>query len=169
MFTTISDALITVGKAIKREIFTTIKDNLDDHEERIAGFESFGGRVDVFNNDVLMGSVAGSLNELAFYRATSSFTLTNCEIQIFEKNGVATGSLEVDILKNTTPNDTGMTSIFNTKPSIDFSTASDYQVSSNQVFNSAQTEMSAGEILRLDVTSLPNNISKFRIVLFGEV
>jgi hypothetical protein len=168
-FTTISNTLIQVGKALKREIFTTVKDNFDDHESRINNVESFGNRVEIYNNEILLGSSFSTLTGLGYFKATSDFTLSSCEIQIFETGSISTGTLEIDIKKNTSPDNTGMASVFSIRPSIDFSGASDFDVSSNQVFNPASDDIEIGDFLRLDVTSLPVGLAKFRLILYGEI
>jgi hypothetical protein len=99
-------------------------------------------------------SVYGSTITGAFYfRAPKAITINNIKLTLFNKSGISTGTLEVDIKKNTTPDDVGMTSIFSAKPSRDFSTDADYSESSGTMSTSA---VANGEWLRLDVTSIPS-------------
>lgn len=168
-FTSISSTLINVGKAVKREIFTLTKDNFDDHETRINNLEGGQSRINVFNSDVLIGSFAPTYTGVAYYKASSGFNLTSANIQIYEKNGVTSGTLEIDIKIGPDPDDTNMSSIFSTKPSINYATATDYQISTNQIINSAFAEVSDGDWLRLDVTSLPVGVYVLYVQLYGEI
>jgi hypothetical protein len=169
MFNPIPASLIQVGKALKKEIFDLIKGNFDDINSRLSVLEAGGARVIVLNNDVILSSSATTFTGLAYFKAPQNFSLNNCEIQIFEKGSIATGTLEIDIKKNSTPDNAGMASVFTTQPSINFASASDYGVSTNQVFDSTISQVDAGDILRFDITSLPVGLGKFRILLFGEV
>ena len=51
-FVTIPSTLIEVGKAVKKELFQTIKDNLDDHESRISGLAGGANKIQVFEYNV---------------------------------------------------------------------------------------------------------------------
>lgn len=167
-YVTIPSSSILPGKPVKTELWTKVKNDLDDHETRILALAGGAAQVSVFDHTVLNAASASTFTGFNYFRATFAFTLTNCEIQIFEK-GSLTGNLEVDIKKNTTPNDTGMTTVFTTKPKLVFASISDYAVSSNQVFNGAQIAIASGDILRFDVTEMPASgiLSKFRIQLYG--
>ena len=48
-YSSLSDTLIEVSKPTKREIFTTLKDNQDDHESRISGLEGGASKIVVFD------------------------------------------------------------------------------------------------------------------------
>jgi hypothetical protein len=55
-YSTLSDSIIEVGDAVKREIFTTIRSNQEDHESRISSVESSGSRIIVFNKIIDLAS-----------------------------------------------------------------------------------------------------------------
>lgn len=169
-FEVINSAEIEVGDPVKAELFTKIKNSLDDHETRINAQESSANRVIIFDALILNAVSANTLTGLMAGNAPQQITLTECYVQIFEK-GSLTGTLEIDIKRNTTPNNTGMTSVFTTKPKITYASAADYDKSSNQVFNGAQATITAGDHLRLDITQLPGSgtIGKFIVYLAGEV
>jgi len=168
-YVTIDPNEIKVGDPIKKELWDKIKSNEDDLNGRLIGVEATGAKIVVFDHTVINAASASTLTGLNFFRAISGFTLSNCIISIFEK-GALTGVLEVDVKKNATPADAGMTSVFTTRPSITIASVSDYAESTNQVFNTGVSQVSAGEYLRFDVTSLPTGgvLGKFRIVIFGE-
>lgn len=168
-YTTIPAASIEVGDPIKAETLTTVRANFEDHESRIGSVETGSALIVVFDLTVVNAASASTFTGLTFYRALQNFTLTGCEIQTFE-HGSLTGTLQIDVKVNTTPDSVGMASVFTTKPSIAMA-AADYSVSTNQVFDGTKVAVAAGKILRLDVTSMPTNgtLGKFRVQLYGEV
>lgn len=173
-FSTLSSSLIEVGKAIKKEIFSTLKSNQDDLNTRLGSLEALNAKFQVFNFVIHNGSSAGSLTGLSTLEIPSDITITQAEVSIFDITGASfTGSLEIDV--KVAPladgNDfTSAVSIFTTKPSIDLSTASSYDESTNQVLDATNQDISAGQVVRLDVSSLPSGdvLGKFRIKILGE-
>ena len=170
MFSSLSDTLILVGKAIKREIFTTLKDNQDDLNTRMTTLEGGANKIQVFNGRVRNATSAASLTKLAQWEAPSNFTLLDVRIGIYTK-GSLTGTLEVDLKKSPDRNPANFVTVMSTKPSISMAGASDYDDSTNQVIDVTKQEISQGDFLQLDVTSLPTNgvIGKFWITVTGEI
>jgi hypothetical protein len=169
-FVTIPANAIEVGDPITKDLFDKVKDNFDDHETRILSQETSQKRIELINCIFGNAVSASTLTGLFDVNAPQDLTITECYVQIYEKGSLG-GELEIDIKVNSTPNDTGMTSIFTTLPKITYASASDYDKSTNQVFNGAQTSVTEGHNIRLDVTELPTGgtIGKFRVVLYGEV
>jgi hypothetical protein len=168
-YITINDSEIEVGKALREDLFYKIKNNLDDHEARLALAVSGNKKVEIFNLDFRMGNnSSNTLTALLYHEALQDFTLVEGAIQIYDKGSIVTGLLSFDVKKNSTPNDVGMVSVFTTEPTLDFSTASDYARATG-TFNPTNQAILKGEILRLDITNIPNTLSKFRVVLIGEV
>lgn len=167
-FTTIPSGSIDVGDAIKKELWDLVKDNFDDHESRIGSVEVQAAKILVFDSYIILGSIATTYTGMMYFRATQPFTLTGCVLKIFEI-GSLTGTLQVDVKKNTSFDNTGMVSVFTTKPSVNF--ASNYQEATNQVFDNTKISIATGDILRFDITSLPTGgvLGKFYFVLYGEV
>lgn len=159
---------IQVGKAIKKELWQKVKDNFDDHETRLAQAIAGGSKIEIFNIDFLTGSFGNTITGVLYHEALQDMSVIEGAIQIFDKNGIVSGILSIDVKKNSTPDNTGMTSIFTTAPSINFATANDYDRSTGTLNTSTQNVLK-GEILRLDITSLPVGLGKFRIILIGEV
>jgi hypothetical protein len=168
-FTTINPSEIDVGDPLKKDLFDKIKNSLDDLNARQLATESGISRVDVFDGPVLIGAFAVTATGILHAVASRAFTLTECRIRIFEKNGISSGTLEVDVKKNTTFNDTGMSSVFTTRPSINFATAADYDFSTNQVFDGTKIDIDPDDVLRIDITSLPTGLGKFYLQFYGEV
>lgn len=167
-FTSISSTLINVGKAVKREIFTLIKDNFDDHESRLGNLEVGAAKIKVFDGVVKPASSFAHIG-VAYYVAKGPFLINETFIQLFTKESLG-GTLEIDILKSTTDtNDSSFTSIFSTKPSLVFASVSDYAVSTNQVLN-INAQVQEGDILRFDITQMPSGgtLTRFLISIAGE-
>ena len=166
-YTGITNSEISVGAALKKELFQKIKDNFTDHESRISALSLGAAPIEVFNFDILNASSAATMTGVVHHEVIAPFTVTTVKLQIFEKGIISSGVLEIDVKKNTTPDDTGMTSILTTKPLIDFALNIDYDYSLG-VLNGAQQSVVAGDILRLDITSLPTTpLGKFRVLVYG--
>lgn len=169
-FTSISSLAIAVGAAIKKELWDLVKNNMDDHETRLNLVETSAQKVDVFDLDFTNSNVFSTGTGMIYFRAKSSFTLTNAFATIFEV-GSNTGFFEFDIKKSTTDlDDTSFASIFTTKPKITFATANDYDETTNQVFDAGEIDIVDGDYLRLDITQMPSTgvMSKFLITAYGE-
>lgn len=157
-----------VGDAIKKDDWDNTKDNFDDHEGRITGVESSISKVIVFDSEVSAPSSAQSLTGITHFRALQAFTVTAVQVEIFEKGAISSGILSLDVKKNTTPDDTGMVSITTTEASIDFSTASDYDTDLADL-DITQQDILVDEVLRVDITSKPASLGRFRILVYGEI
>lgn len=118
----------------------------------LSGGGGGGGATEIFATEIVIGSSAATITGLLHFRSPSAKTITGLVVQIYEKNGIATGILEVDIKKNSSPDDVGMTSIFTTKPVFDFAVVSDYATDTGTRSTSA---IASGEFLRIDLTSIP--------------
>lgn len=168
-FNSLLDTLIQVSKSVKREIFTTLKDNQDDLQSRLLTLESGANKVVVFDAVVVNATSASSLTGLAYWTSPSNFTLLDAQVGIFEK-GSLTGTLEIDIKKSVDRDDANFSSTLTTRPSLIMASASDYDNSSNAVFNAGNQDVLQNEILRLDITSLPTPvIGKFVVYVIGEI
>ena len=169
-FSSLSDTLIQVGKAIKREIFTTLKDNQDDINTRVTTLEGGANKVQIWGGIVTNASSASTLTGLAYWPSPSDFTLLEVKIGIFEK-GSLTGTLEIDVQKSPDRDPLNFTSVLSNKPTIPFASASDYDDSTDAVIDVTKQAISQGDWLRIDVTSLPSNgvLGTFVIEVFGEI
>jgi hypothetical protein len=112
-----------------------------------------GGSTELFNHTVQVnGSSYSSLTGLNYFRAPASGSISSVKLQIWTMNGIVAGEMAIDIKKNTTPDDVGMTSILSAPASIDFATAADYDIATGAL---ASASFSSGDFIRLDVTSIP--------------
>lgn len=171
-FLTIDPNKIKVGDPITKEIFDLIRTNFDDHESRLNAFEAGAVKIPVFDFEIVNNTMyPPSMTGIAYYTARQAFTITDCFIQIFEK-GTLTGTIQIDIKKSAGANlsDGSFTSIFSTKPSVAFASASDYARSTNQILNAGQA-IAIGEVLRLDLSAIPTTgfIDRFIVCCYGEI
>lgn len=170
-FEVINSTEIDVGKPNKKELWLKVKNSLDNHELRLNSTEAGAARVIILDHTILNAASAVTMTGLTYSEALFPYTITGCEIRIFEK-GSLTDAIEIDIKKSVTDlNGASFSSVFTTKPKITMATAVDYERSTNQAFNPAQTAIVEGDTLRLDITEMPSGgtLGKFRIILYGEV
>jgi len=112
--------------------------------------------LEIFNVTITKGSNATSVLGVLHFKASEDLQISYFRAQIFEKGATASGSLTVDVKKNTSPDSVGMTSVFSVLPSFNFSTISDYAQSSGTL---STTTVLQGEYLRLDLTSIPSTFT----------
>ncbi len=169
-YISISAFLIQVGKPIIKTLWDLTKDNFDDHESRIAGVEQGANKITAWNSLVRVRGNADSLTGLSVFRAPADMQLIEARVNIFEING-ATGTLEYDVKRsNANALDFSLAnSVFTTKPSITMAGASDFDQSTNAVFDINEQTLAKDDQLRLDITSLPVTMTRFQIFLLGEL
>lgn len=160
----ISVPAVSVGDSLKKELFDLYKSNFDDHESRLLALASGSGKLSIINSDIHIGST-GQLTGIYHYEVIQACTVTECAFQLFTK--VSSGTLTVDIKKNTTTNPAGFNSIMTSAPSISMASASNYQRVAGTI-NTGLSSLSVGDIIRIDVTSLPQGLQDFRIVVIAE-
>lgn len=165
----ITESDIAIGRAVRHEFVRKVRNSIIDHESRISALSLGAAPVEVFNIEVVNATSASTLTGLLSHEAITTFRVVQVKVQIFEKGIINSGILEIDVKKNTTLDDIGMTSILTTKPLINFSIASDYDSTLGAIDPLLQT-INAGEFLRLDITSLPPiPFGKFRVVVYGVI
>jgi hypothetical protein len=169
-FVAIDPNSIEVGDPLKKELFDLIRTNEIDLDSRLNQVENTAKKIPFFKFLFINAAVFTTGTGVTYYEADDDFTITDAFIRIFEK-GSLTGALEIDIKKSITDLDgTSFVSIFTTRPKITMASASDYDASTNQVFNPAQISVSKGDFLRLDITEMPTSgvLSRFLISSYGE-
>lgn len=123
------------------------------------------GITEIFNHVISVNGNAPSLTGLSYFLAPKALTINFVRLQVFTKNGISTGNLVVNVKKNTTPDEVGMTSIFSAQPTINFGTDPDYTFNAGTLATSA---VSIGDYLRLDVTSIPAGwVGEFQFAIYG--
>lgn len=161
-FTPLNSTEILPTKPVKTELWNTVKDNFDDHESRIISLQGsdttdpaqFVVRGDYYTYGAKIG--------VAFIRAAYALTIT--DVKLFIVDAGASGTLQVDIQKKSGVG--AFATIFSTKPSVLFS-AGDYSTSTNAAV-SVGTVL-AGDILRLDISTVMTGNDEFHVYLFHDV
>jgi hypothetical protein len=159
-FTALNSSEIAASKPTKQELFQKIKDNFDDHESRITTVEgatqSFRPlEYAVFGDYWRFG---GSQTEIMLDRMNLNITLTAARLLI--KSAGTSGTTEVDVLYKRGVG--AWTSIFSTKPSVVYS-AGNYAISTNAILST--TALLAGDLLRIDITSVQSQTNGFILQL----
>jgi len=125
--------------------------------------------IEVLNAPVVFGtSNITSLLGATYLYAPANFTITKVEVQLFTKGTATTGTLEIDVLKatNLQGSPVDYVSIMTTKPSMNMATATDYQISTG-VIDPAQSSITEGQFVRLDITSRPANLQSIHVRVYG--
>ena len=174
-FTVIPTEWLEVGKAIKKRLFTRIKDNLDDHETRIDGLESGANKVEIFNFEV-MGFIndyaASELIQIGTYRAANDTTIT--EVKLILMNGssspasTADGALSIDLQKSS---DNGATwnTILSGQPVIEDGVSASGSESGLVTFILGGEDILVDDIIRVNVTSKKDTQGSFLITVYGDI
>jgi hypothetical protein len=121
--------------------------------------------IEIFNTTVVMSTNSATLTGIAYFKAPQAMTVLSVIMQIYDKGTIVTGSLTLDLKKNTTPDMVGMTSIFTVLPTTDFSINANYASSTGTL--NGTISLASGDWLRLDLISIPTGLGKFYIQVFG--
>lgn len=154
-FQTITTAEITTGEPVKNTTQTKIKDNFDNLDTRVTSLE--GGGNTVYPPIVMrVNGYYGESGELTipatgFLKTTMNFNLTLTGVRILIDNAGISGITEIDLKYKRGAG--AYTSIFTTKPSVSYSAGND-SISTNAVLNPSEVYLQAGDILRLDITTV---------------
>lgn len=169
-YSAINASEIEVGDPVTASLLGKVRGNDVDHETRLVALEGITSRVQVFDEIILNAGSFSTLTGLIYWRSPLAFTLTEAKITIFTKGSLG-GTLEVDVKKNTSPNPAGFSSVFTTKPSITYASVSDYDSSTNAVFDNTAKSVDAGDFLRMDITQTATGgiVSKFILHVYGEI
>jgi len=172
-FNTIDPNDIEVGKPTKKSLFQTIKDNEDDHEARISNLTLGASKIDVFIGELSnLQQYSPNNNDLVrigLFRASRDFTLTNAQIYVLHggpNQDVAptAGVFEIDIKKGTSLS--SLNTVFNVKPAV--STFNEEDTNATVSFIPGGEDVSQGDWLQLDITSLQTGQTRVFIDIFGE-
>jgi len=167
-FSSLPSALIAVGRPIIKTIFDTLRINQNDLNTRLLTVEASTNKIRFFDGTIYTAATFATATGFLFHRVESNITLTDCKITLFDFTGITSGTIEVDVQKASSADFTSSVSVFTTKPSLDLSTALNYDESTNTVFSGTNKILSEGDYIRIDITSLPTGLSKFNLFLIGE-
>lgn len=153
---------IAVGEPVTSSTLTKIKENIDEASERLTSLEAGG---EVIYPPIIM-SVTGSYGEAGDFsvslhgegilKTTCAFNMRITGARLIIDKAGTTGTTEVDV--KVKPLSGIYNSLFSIKPSVAASEGDD-AASTNAVINPVQEVISAGSIIRLDITSVQNRAS----------
>ncbi len=174
-FTAIPSTWIEVGKAIKKQLFTRISDNLDDHETRIDGLEGGANKVQIFNFEII-GYInhytVAELAQIGTFRAPSNTTVTEVKITLMNATNGSTSSsagiLSVDLQRSLDGGATWAT-VLNEQPVIDDGVNATGSESGIVTFISGGEDVDADDLLRINVTSKKDTQGSFLVTVYGDV
>jgi hypothetical protein len=154
----IASAIIAAGQAVKQELFTQIKDSLDDHDARITVTEGAIGRLPPISFDVV-----GTLNapiaitEAMIYRVESDLKVTAARLLV--KKAGTSGSCQVGVEYKRGSG--AWTSILST------SISAAYTLGNYAVVNGTLTfqDFQAGDLIRLNIVAVQNAMQDFAVYL----
>lgn len=161
-FVTLTPEEIASGTPVRSDTHTKIKENFDDHESRLQSLE--GGADTTYPPLILR--VNGPYGYLTakddVLRTTTNFpiTITGCRLLI-DTAGTA-GTTEIDVKYKRGGG--AWTSIMTTKPSVSYTLGSNY-TSTNGIVNPTQADLQAGDLIRLDITSIQTSGIGFTVRL----
>lgn len=159
MFIPITSEEIASGKPTSTVTFNKIKSNLEDLDARITTAELSSTAY-----TPIIFRVNGSYSKYGLrenvVKTTSNFSFNFSGVRVIADKAGTSGSLEIDILykRGTDP----YVSIFTTKPSVSY-TAGDDAISTNAVLDVGTFAIEAGDIIRLDITSIQDNAEGFLV------
>ncbi len=159
MFITIDSAEIATGKPVKTEVATKIKDNFDDHEERISDLE--GGSAIIY--PPLVMRVSGFYDfevHTNVLKTVCNFNLTITGVRIYVDTCGISGATEIDIKVSSAGGP--YTSIFTSLPSVPY-TDGDDGVSVNAVLDPDEVDLNSGDLIRLDLTEAQEDGKTFMV------
>lgn len=150
-FVAIGSAETESGKPVTSTILGKVKENFDDHESRIQAIEGGAG----VTYPPLIFRVNGPYSHSGavdgVVKTTTNFPIEITGIRILIDTAGTSGTTEIDVKVKSGGG--SFTSVLTTKPSLSYTSGND-ALSSNGVVNPTYSTLSAGDILRLDLTSV---------------
>jgi hypothetical protein len=150
-FNTLTTTEVSAGKPTTTITFTKIKDNFDNHEQRIGALETGGTTT---YPPIIMRvnghySVRGIMDNVL--KTVCNFDLTITGVRLYIDVAGISATTQVDLKVSHLGG--AYTSIFTTKPSV-ASAAGNDAVSTNAVLDPTKVNISSGDLIRLDVTGV---------------
>lgn len=167
-FSSLSSSLYAVGKSVTRQLFNTLKTNQDDLQTRLLSVEATASKIIIYDGFIYGIGGYSTITGSIFHRCQAAFDLTDAKVIVDDFTGITSGTIEIDVQKATSLDFTSSVSVFTTQPSLDLSTASNYDESNNAVFDATNKSVSSGDWLRIDFTSIPAGLGKCAVYLTGE-
>jgi hypothetical protein len=163
-FIPINPEILKVGDPITKDLLDLIKNNFDNHEQRLNQNETTGGSVFILNSAF---NLSGLDDQVIFYfKAIQDFSVADFRGQLFDKHSVNSGILSIDLQKASNTNNSNFNSILTTPVSFDFSSDASYPEKIATI-NPSLASFEAGDVLRLRVLSTPANFGEKILLAIG--
>jgi hypothetical protein len=146
-FITINPTMIEVGEPTRKELFQTIKDNLDDHEGRIAIAENAVNLAQTIDFELLGNYNFYSPIQGVLYKKLINNILVQ-GVKLHQFKAYTSGTTEIDILYKRGVNP--FVSIFSIRPTVTAANGDFFTSNNGTVIT---PNLLADDILRLDITS----------------
>lgn len=175
-FTVIPSSWLNVGEAIKKRLFTRIKDDLDDHETRLNAVEAGINRIDIFNFEVtgyIFNYPAAELVGVGTYKAPQNIIITEVKVIILNSasspySSSSAGSLKID-LERSTNNGATWATVLSSQPTIGDGSYAAGAESAMVSFITNGEILLADQLLRVNVTSKKDSQGSFQIITYGDL
>lgn len=142
---------IATGNPVANTTQTKIKDNFEDHEARLIAVES-GGVVSYPPIVLRVNHYYDQFGaETGLLKTVTNFAITITGVRLYIDQAGTAGTTTIDIKVKSGAG--AFTSILTTLPSVAFGAGND-TVSVNGVLDATKVNLSAGDIIRLDTTSV---------------
>jgi hypothetical protein len=165
-FVTIDPNTIKVGDPITRDLWLKLKNNFDDHELRINSLATSGGTVFIFNGDVSFVGFNIAYPNIFYYKARQDFSVNDFRVQLFDKQGITSGNLNLDLQKSINTNNSNFSTILSGTFGFNFATDADY-TEKTALLNSSLNDIVTDQVLRIKITNIPNNFYGNILVTIG--
>lgn len=154
-FDTLTTQEITAAEPVASTMLTKVKNNFDDHEDRIQELEATvtEGLPIIFRVNGYYFAKNGVL------KSTANSSLTIIGVRILVDVAGSAGILEIDIQRKRGGG--SYESIFSSKPTASYSSGNDYL--SAGTLDLTKVDIVSGDILRLDITSSQTNGQGFLV------
>lgn len=146
-YVAITSGEIATGEPVAATTQTKIKDNFADHESRITTLEAAGSAFPpiIFRVNGLYAVAEGLI------KTTANFSFSITGVRILVDQAGSSGSIEIDILKKRGGDP--FESILTALPTANYTDGDDF-LSDGATLNPTKIDVEAGDILRLDITSI---------------
>lgn len=153
-YTTITTTEIESGKPVRSDTQNKVRDNFEDHEDRLQSLE--GGSATTYPPLIMRvnGYYGYYAAQNSVLKTTTNFPITITGVRILIDQAGSAGTTEIDLKVSTGGG--AFTSIMTTKPSV-ASAAGNDALSSNGVVNASLADLITSDIIRLDITSVQTN------------
>lgn len=162
MYQALNSTEISTGEPTTNSMLTKVKDNFDNHEERLLAAET--GSSTVYTPIVFgvygRASDIPTASRTGYIKSTLNFNITVTGIRIIVDKAGVSGSHEIDVLFSRSG--ASYASLLSTKPSVSYTAGND-AISTNTVLDVNNVDLMAGDIIRMDLTSVQSMGSNFII------